>query len=109
LPLIVLAAYNFNAMTVKELRDALDNYIKKDPPDLWQLNDSDADAAAYKERCEERENREVIILDDGMQPKYFSIDSAFGTSMPKQLEADSAHYIMKEIFALCTDLINEVL
>lgn len=96
-------------MTVKELRDALDNYIKKDPPDLWQLNDGDADAAAYKERCEERENAEVIILDDGMQPKHFSIDSAFGTSMPKKLEADNVHYTIEDVFALCTDLTNEVL
>lgn len=96
-------------MTVKELRDALDNYIKKDPLDLWQLNDGDADAAAYKERCEERENAEVIILDDGMQPKHFSIDSAFGTFMSKKLEADNVHYTMEDVFALCTDLTHEVL
>ena len=94
-------------MTVKELRDALYNYIKKDPPDLWQLNDVEADAAAYKERCEERENAEVIILDDGMQPKYFNVDSAFGTSMPKKPEAGNVHYTMKDVFALCTDLTNE--
>lgn len=91
-------------MTVKELRDALDNYIKRDSPDLWQLNDCDADAAAYEERCIERGNREVIILDDGMQPKYFTVDSAFGTSMPKQSALDNMHYFMKDVFALCTDL-----
>ena len=95
-------------MTVKELRDALDKYINKDPPDLWQLNDCEADAVAYKERCEECENAEVIILDDGMQPKYFNVDSAFGTSMPKKLEVDNVHYIMKDVFALCTDLTNEI-
>jgi len=91
-------------MTVKELRDALDNYIKKDSPDLWQLNDCDADAAAYEERCTERGNREVIILDDGMQPKYFNVDSAFGTSRPKQSTLDKACYRMEEVFALCIDL-----
>ena len=48
-----------------------------------------------------------IILDDGMQPKYFNVDSAFGTSMPKKLEADNVHYFMKDVFALCTDLTNE--
>ena len=95
-------------MTVKELRDALDNYIKKDPPDLWQLNDCVADAVAYKERREERENAEVVILDDGMQPKYFNVDCVFGTSMPKKLEIDNEYYIMKDVFALCTDLTNEV-
>lgn len=30
-------------MTVQELRDKLDNYIKKDPPDIWQLNDIEID------------------------------------------------------------------
>ena len=95
-------------MTVKELRDALDNYIKRDSSDLWQLNDCDADAAAYEERCIERGNREVIILDDGMQPKYFNVDSAFGTSRPKQSKADNAHYTMKDVFALCTDLTNDI-
>ncbi len=94
-------------MTVVELRDALDNYIKRDPPGLWQLNDCDADAAAYKERRKERENAEVVVLDDGMQPKYFSVDSAFGTSMPKQSEVDNTCYFMKDVFALCTDLTNE--
>ena len=94
-------------MTVKELRDALDNYIKKDPPDLWQLNDGEADAAAYKRRCKERECTEVIILDDGMQPKCFNVDIAFGTSMPKKPKADNVHYFMKEVFALRTDLANE--
>ena len=91
-------------MTVKELRDALDNYIKKDPLDLWQLNDGDADAAAYKERCEERENAEVIIL-DGMELKHFSIDRAFGATMPQK--PDNAHYIMKDVFALYADSTNE--
>ena len=95
-------------MTVKELRDALDNYIKKDPSDIWQLNDCVADAVAYKERREERENAEVVILDDGMQQKYFNVDCVFGTSMPKKLETDNEYYIMKDVFALCTDLTNEV-
>lgn len=54
-------------MTVIELRDALNRYISKDPPDTWQLNDVEVDAAAYRERCENRANREVVITDDGMQ------------------------------------------
>ena len=44
-------------MTVQELRDILDNFIKKDPPDIWQLNDCELDKLFYKERCEERANR----------------------------------------------------
>lgn len=48
-------------MTVKELRDRLDNYIKTDPPDLWQLNDCELDALYYKERCEERGHNRVVI------------------------------------------------
>lgn len=49
-------------MTVKELRDKLDNYIKQDPPNLWQLNDCELDALYYKERCEERGNKRVVIM-----------------------------------------------
>ena len=65
-------------MTVKELRDRLDNYIKHDSPDTWQLNDVEADAQAYKERCKDRENQQIIILDDGMKPRYFAAEAAFG-------------------------------
>ena len=65
-------------MTVKELRDKLDAYIKKDPPDTWQLNDCMLDKLYYDERCEERANRQVVLVDDGMQPKYFKIDDGFG-------------------------------
>lgn len=96
-------------MTVEELRDALDAYIKKDPPDLWQLNDVELDEKMYKRRCSERAKNEVIILDDGMQPKHFSILSAFETSMPKHSAMGKACYCMEEVFALCTDLTNEVL
>jgi len=95
-------------MTIKELRDALDNYIKKDPPDLWQLNDCDADATAYECRCKERENRKVIILDDGMRLTHFNIESVFGTSVPKRLQPGEASYTMEDVFALCADLANEV-
>ena len=66
-------------MTVRELRDKLDAYIKKDPPDLWQLNDCELDELYYKERCEERANRRVVLIDDGMQPKYFKTENGFGT------------------------------
>lgn len=68
-------------MTVKELRDKLDNYIKKDPPDLWQLNDCELDKLYYDERCEERANRKVVLIDDGMQSKYFKTDDCFGTAL----------------------------
>ena len=68
-------------MTVQELRDKLDNYIKTDPPDIWQLNDCKLDELYYKERCEERANSEVILIDDGMQPKYFKTDNCFGTTL----------------------------
>lgn len=68
-------------MTVKELRDKLDNYIKTDPPDIWQLNDIEIDKLYYQRRCEERANRKVILIDDGMQPKYFKTDDCFGTTL----------------------------
>ena len=90
-------------MTVEELRDKLDAYIKRDPPDTWQLNDGEADAKAYKRRCEERAKREVIILDDGMQPKHFSILSAFGTTIYRE---DSTAFNGQDVFALCTDLMD---
>lgn len=92
-------------MTVKELRDALDRYIDKDPPDLWQLNDIEADAAAYDARCKEREESEVIILDDGMQPKHFSILSAFGTTLYRE---NRTEYRGQDVFAICTDLTDQI-
>ena len=48
-------------MTVKELRDKLNEYIKRDSPGIWQLNDIEADIAAYRERCKERENAEIVV------------------------------------------------
>ena len=68
-------------MTVQELRDKLDNYIKKDPPDILQLNDVELDKLHYQKRCEERANREVILIDDGMKPTYFRTDDCFGTTI----------------------------
>ena len=50
-------------MTVQELIDSLNNYIKKDPPDTWQLNDCTLDELYYKERCEKRANHEVKLVD----------------------------------------------
>ena len=75
-------------MTVKELRDKLDNYIKKDPPNLWQLNDCELDEMYYKERCEERANREVILIDDGTLPKYFRTEDSFGTTIYENTNID---------------------
>ena len=89
-------------MTVKELKDALDRYIRKDPPDLWQLNDVEADAAAYDARCKEREASEVIILDDGMQPKHYGLLMAFGTTIYPIGKDGSING--KDVFALSTDL-----
>jgi hypothetical protein len=68
-------------MTVQELRDKLDNYIKKDPDYIVQLNDVQLDKFYYQKRCIERANREVILIDDGMQPKYFKTDNCFGTTL----------------------------
>lgn len=68
-------------MTVQELRDMLDNFIKKDSSDIWQLNDCELDELYYKERCEERANGKVILIDDSMQSKYFKIDYCFGTTL----------------------------
>ena len=50
-------------MTVQELIDKLNDYIKKDPPDTWQLNDCDLDEMYYKERCEKRANHKVKLVD----------------------------------------------
>lgn len=86
-------------MTVKELRDKLDSYIEKDPPDLWQLNDCGLDKLYYDERCEERANRKVVLIDDGMQSKYFKTDDCFGTTL-----ADN-----EEVFAILFDkLLGEI-
>ena len=93
-------------MTVKELRDRLDDYIKRDPPGLWQLNDVEADAAAYAERCTERSRNEVIILDDGMKPKHFSLLMAFGTTICPMDK--HGKFKEKEVFALSTDLTDEI-
>lgn len=80
-------------MTVKELRDKLDNYIKKDPPDLWQLNDCELDELSYIERCNERANRQVVLIDDGMKSKYFKIDCCFGTTLENNEEVFVVNYI----------------
>ena len=93
-------------MTVKELRDRLDNYIKHDSPDTWQLNDVEADAQAYKERCKDRENQQIIILDDGMKPRYFAAEAAFGVPIAKELMPGT--YVMRDSFAIVTDLTREI-
>lgn len=82
-------------MTVRELRDKLDHYIKTDPPDQWQLNDVKLDAQAYEERCKERENHRVVIADDGMTPKYFDIDSQIGLTI--DIETKPAVIEMKDM------------
>jgi hypothetical protein len=84
-------------MTVKELRDKLDAYIKKDPPDTWQLNDCTLDKLYYDERCEERANRQVVLIDDGMQPKYFRIEDGFGTTIYENTNID------EKVFAITFD------
>ena len=90
-------------MTVRELRDKLDAYIKKDPPDLWQLNDCELDKLYYDERCEERANRQVVLVDDGMQPKYFKTENGFGTTIYKNTYKDA------KVFAIIFDkLLGEI-
>lgn len=82
-------------MTVRELRDKLDHYIKTDPLDQCQCNDIQLDAEAYKERCKERENHRVVIADDGMTPKYFDIDSQIGLTI--DIETKPAVIEMKDM------------
>lgn len=85
-------------MTVQELRDRLDNYIKKDTNDMLQLNDVELDKYYYQKRCEERANREVILIDDGMLPKYYSTESCFGTKLSNNEKVFAIifdHYIGK--------------
>lgn len=91
-------------MTVIELRDALNRYISKDPPDTWQLNDVEADAAAYRERCKVRANRKVVITDDGMQARHFGVNFATGTTIVSELMPGT--YASKDVLALITDLTN---
>ena len=57
-------------MTVQELIDKLNDYIKKDPPDTWQLNDGDLDEIYYKERCQERANHEVRVIDTSVVKNF---------------------------------------
>lgn len=86
-------------MTVQELKDKLDNYIKKDPSDLWQLNDCELDELSYIERCNERANRQVILIDDDMQSKYFKTNECFGTTLSNN----------EEVFAIIFDkLLGEI-
>jgi hypothetical protein len=61
-------------MTVQELIDSLNNYIKKDPPDTWQLNDCDLDEMYYKERCQERANQEVQLVDMSTYDKDYRFE-----------------------------------
>lgn len=88
-------------MTVKELRDRLDNYIKTDPPDLWQLNDCELDALYYKERCEERGNKRVAVLmektieSDMHYSSLIDIKSAYASTVK-----DDAANEREEIFEL---------
>jgi hypothetical protein len=84
-------------MTVRELRDKLDAYIKKDPPDQWQLNDCTLDKLYYDERCEERANRQVVLIDDGMQPEYFRTEDSFGTTIYENTN------IAEKVFAIIFD------
>ena len=94
-------------MTVKELRDKLDNYIKHDSPDTWQINDVEAaDAQAYKERCKDRENQQIVILDDGMKPRYFAAEAAFGVPVAKEIMPGT--YVMSGSFAISADLTHEI-
>ena len=86
-------------MTVKELRDRLDDYIKRDPLDLWQLNDVETDAKAYKERCKEREEQEAVVLDNGMKAKFFDIKSTF--RMPYEKEISQGSFEEHDVFAIC--------
>lgn len=93
-------------MTVKELIDRLDAYVKQDPPDTWMLNDVEADREAYQERRKERENQQIIILDDGMKPRYFAAEAAFGVPIAKELMPGT--YVMRDCFAISTDLTHEI-
>lgn len=93
-------------MTVIELRDALDKYISKDPPDTWQLNDVEADAAAYRERCKVRANRKVVITDDGMQARHFGVNFAAGMTIVSELMPGT--YVSNDVLALITDLTNPI-
>ena len=80
-------------MTVKELRDRLDDYIMRDPPDLWQLNDVEADAKTYKDRCKERENIEIVVDINGDNSILVEVKAAYGKHSYLNLN-------QKDIFAL---------
>lgn len=71
-------------MTVQELRDKLDHYIKHDIGDVCMFNDVDLDRWSYEDRCNARANHQVIFCDDGMDPKHYSI-SAFGSTISREV------------------------
>ena len=58
-------------MTVKELRDFLNCYIETN-----DLLFASTDKQFAEHMRKERENQQVLICDDGMQPKHFAIKFA---------------------------------
>ena len=83
-------------MTVKELHDYLEWYMREGDGDVV-LNDVDADQKNYEDRC----NREVVLVDDGMSPRGYNIKMATGThrSRPR----DDGNYSFEDIVALVFD------
>ena len=92
-------------MTVKELIDRLDAYVKRDPPDIWMLNDVEADREAYQERCKERENTKVIVKLEGPNGEYnIKAMTAYGCSIP--IDKNFTH--SEGAFIICADMKDEL-
>jgi len=72
-------------LTVKQLRDFCDWYIKHDSDDIVLSNDRQLDKELYDKRCRDRENDKVLFCDDSMKPRYFNV-SCMGSKFSRKIE-----------------------
>ena len=83
--------------------NTIEKYIRDVTRFFEWLNDCELDKLYYDERCEERANRQVVLVDDGMQPKYFRTENGFGTTIYKNTYKD------EKVFAIIFDkLLGEI-
>jgi len=90
-------------MTVKQLHDLLESYMKCGIGDGWQLNDVELDKQIREERC----NTPVLIVDDGMKAKF--IEPKF--TMLTQASEFKGHgiYKPKNVFGIVVDVMEKSL
>lgn len=71
-------------MTVIELRNKLDEYIDALCP--YNSDCANCQYTAEDCLCYKRASANILICDDGMEPKYFAIDSAFGGKFDREVK-----------------------